>query len=181
MFIIYETIASNDPRRDSRIQDIGSFWHYTVARIDPSVANGVQVDWLKGDVTTEQIAMAHKLASSVDGEITVVNANISSYADISYPSSGGNQGYTKQTYFLTDVDKTYTKTFLQKVCKIHIKNHLVCDGTKNPVGTDVKLNEEIDNAYDVNQMHILMRNYFEMDCSAYTVNRPKDPKFVVKW
>lgn len=181
MYIIYETIASNDPRRDSRIQDVGSFWHYTVATIDPAVAGGVQIDWLKGEVTTEQIAMAHKLATAVDGEITVRNAKINSYADISYPSSGGDPSYTKETYFLTDIDETYTKTFMQKVCKIHIKNHLNCDGMKNPPGTDVKLNEEIDKAVNVNQMQIFMKDYFDVDCSAYTANRPRAPKFTVNW
>ena len=36
MYIIYESIASNDPRRDNRIQMVASEWHYTIGYIAPA-------------------------------------------------------------------------------------------------------------------------------------------------
>lgn len=181
MFIIYETIASNDPRYDPKIKNIGSFWNYTIARVDPADEATTRVDWLKGEIVSEQVALANKLASSVNGELTVVNANFTSYDELSFPSSGGDNNYVKQTYFLTDVDKTNAKNFLAVMLKNYVKHHLVCDGVKNPVDTAQRLYEEIDNTLSLNDMQILARNYFEAEFSAYVVNRPKTPKFPVNW
>ena len=177
MYIIYETIASNDPRRSPGIRDFGTFWHYTVAEVTP----GTHVDWLKGMEVSEAVAKVWILVTSVDGEITVLKSNVDSYADIILPSSGGNQGYYKETYFLTDTDKTLAKNFLGTVLKIEAKNKLSTDGMKNPADTLTRLNQVIDNAQTLNDMQMVMKNYFDVDCCGYTANQPKNPAFTVNW
>jgi hypothetical protein len=181
MFIVYETIASNDLRNDPKIKIIGSFWSFTIAKVDPADEATTRVDWLKGEILSEQVALANKLASSVNGELTVVNANFTSYEELVFPSSGGDQGYTKQTYFLTDVDKTNAKNFIAAILKNYIKNHLTCDGVVNPSDTGQRLIDEIENTLSLNDMQILAKNYFNVELSAYVVNRPKNPKFAVNW
>jgi hypothetical protein len=177
MYIIYETIASNDPRRSPGIRDFGSFWHYTVAEVAP----GTHVDWLKGQEVSEAVAKVWILVTSVDGEITVLKSKVDSYAEIILPSSGGNTGYYKETYFLTDTDKTLAKNFLGTVLKIEAKNKISTDGMKNPADTLARLNQVIDNTQTLNDMQMVMKNYFDVDCSAYTVGRPKNPEFTVNW
>ena len=44
-----------------------------------------------------------------------------------------------------------------------------------------KLDDEIENTLSLNDMQILARNYFNVELSAYVVNRPKNPKFAVNW
>jgi hypothetical protein len=177
MYIIYETIASNDPRRSPGVRDFGTFWHYTVAEVAP----GTHIDWLKGQEVSEQVAKCWILVTSVDGEITVLKSDVDSYAEIILPSSGGNVGYHKETYFLTDTDKTLAKNFLQAVLKLEAKNKLSVDGMKNPADTLTKLNQVIDNALTLNDIQIVMKDYFGVDCCAYTSGRTRSPAFQVNW
>jgi hypothetical protein len=177
MYIIYETIASNDPRRSPGIRDFGTFWHYTVAEVAP----GTYVDWLKGQEVSEAVAKVWILVTSVDGEITVLKSKVDSYAEIILPSSGGNTDYYKETYFLTDTDKTLAKNFLGTVLKIEAKNKISTDGMKNPADTLTRLNQVIDNTQTLNDMQMVMKNYFDVDCSAYTVGQSKMPAFSVNW
>lgn len=181
MYITYETIASNDPRNDSRIQYAGTFWHYTIARIDDSIADQVRYDWLKGVVLDENTAMAHKLATAIDGEITVVNSKFNSYADIAYPTSGGDLNYKKEIYFLTEQDDTRATRYMQAVLENYTDNHLVEDGILNPPGTKQKLIEEISAANTLNEIQMVMKSYFDVDVCLYTQGRPKINKFEVRW
>lgn len=177
MFIVYETIASNDPRRAETLRDIGKFWHYSVAE----VADGTYVEWLKGQELPESVAKTWILATSVNGEITVLKSNVGSHDEIILPSSGGNQGYYKETYFLTDTDKTLTKNFIQAVLKLEVKNKLIGDGVKNHPDTATRLNEVIDNAQTLNDIQMVMKSYFDVDVCAYTQGKPRNPLFTVNW
>lgn len=184
MYITYETIAGNDPRRDPKIVDVGTFWHYTVSKIAPEDEASVRIDWLKGEVLSEPAALAHKLVSSVDGELTVLTTKFSNYGEIINPSSGGdpnNPSYVKEIYFLNEQDETYAMTYLKAVLKNYAKNHLVCDGIKNHVDTLAKINQEVENAQSLNQLQLVMKDYFKVDASAYTQNRPSTAKFIVNW
>ena len=52
---------------------------------------------------------------------------------------------------------------------------------KNPADTLTRLNQVIDNTQTLNDMQMVMKNYFDVDCSAYTVGQPKNPAFTVNW
>ncbi len=175
MYIVYETIAHTDPRFDPKIQEMGKFWHYTVAYIAPEDESSVVTSWLKADQVSEAVAKANKFAYANNGELTVVNRKATNYEDIISPTSYGNNAYKKDIYFLTPQNKTDSVTFI----KIVMKQYAV---SKAPEEIATKLVEKIDalDPNDLDAAQYFMYCYFPWSIAA-TEGRPKPKEFDVPW
>ncbi len=175
MYIVYEAISNTDPRFDPKIQEIGKFWHYTVAYIAPADESSVITSWLKGEQVSEAVAKANKFAAANNGELTVVNNQATNYEDIVSPTSYGNNNYKKQIYFLTPQNKTDSVTFIKIVMKQYAN-------TKAPEDVAAKLVEKIE-ALDANNLdaaQYFMYCYFPWSIYA-TEGRPRPREFEVPW
>ena len=184
MYIVYETIASNDPRVDPRIKVIGKFWHYDIAYVAPEDEADTRVDWLKGAVVTEKVAFANKFAGAVDGEVTLLNKDFKSYDEIVFATNASQmdaENYVRQVYFLKDEDLKNARDFIAECLKLQVKNYITPDTMKNPPGTDTRLYEVIANATTLNQIQMVMKSYFACDVNLYTTTRPKNNTFDVNW
>ena len=184
MYIVYETIASNDPRIDPRIKNIGKFWHFDVAYIDPADEADTRIDWLKGAVIPEHIAFANKFASAVDGEVTLVTKNFTSYDEIVFATNASQmdaENYVREVYFLKPEELKNARDFIAECLKLQVKNYITPDTMKNPVGTDTRLYEVIANAQTLNQIQMVMKSYFDCDVNLYTATRPKQRDFDIVW
>jgi hypothetical protein len=175
MYIVYEAIAHTDPRFDPKIQEIGKFWHYTVAYIAPENQSSVITSWLKGEEVSEAVAKANKFAAANNGELTVVNKSATNYEDIVSPTSYGNNDYRKQIYFLTPQNKTDSVTFIKIVMKQYANS-------KAPEDVAAKLVEKIEalDANDLDAAQYFMYCYFPWSIYA-TEGRPRPREFEVPW
>lgn len=184
MFILYETIAGNDPRQDPRIKNIGKFWHYDIGLIAPEDEGTTPYEWLKGTVITERLAYANKFAAAVDGEVTLVSKNFKSYDEIVFATNASTMNaetYVREIYFLTDEDKQNARDFIAECLKLQVKNYITPDTMKNPAGTDTRLMAVINGATTLNQIQMAMKNYFACDVNLYTTTRAKTYEFEVNW
>jgi hypothetical protein len=175
MYIVYEAIGHSDPRFDPKINEIGKFWHYTVAYIAPEDEPSVITSWLKGEEVSESVAKANKFASASNGELTVVNKLATNYEDIISPTSYGNNNYKKDIYFLTPQNKTDSVAFL----KIVMKQYTI---SKAPAEVAAKLIEKIEalDANDLDAAQYFMYCYFPWSIYA-TEGRPRPREFEVPW
>lgn len=183
MYIVYESISNTDPRYDPKIQEIGKFWHYTVAYIAPEDQPNVIISWLKPEELTEEVAKANKFAAANNGELTVVNASATNYEDIVSPTSGGNNNYKKQIYFLTPQNKTAATAFMKKVLKMYTISHLT--GSRGQeINLELKTNllAKIDalDPNDLDAAQLFAYTYFPWSIAA-TEGRPKNREFEVPW
>jgi phosphatidylethanolamine-binding protein (PEBP) family uncharacterized protein len=175
MYIVYEAISNSDPRFDPKIQEIGKFWHYTVAYIAPADESSVVTSWLKGEQVSEVVAKANKFAAANNGELTVVNKLATNYEDIISPTSYGNNDYKKQIYFLTAENKTNSVTFIKIVMKQYATS-------KAPEDVAAKLVEKIEalDANDLDAAQYFMYCYFPWSIAA-TEGRARPREFEVPW
>lgn len=184
MYIIFETVASNDPRLDTKINVFGKFWHYSVGYIAEEHESSVVTDWLKGETVTKKVAQSDKFCTACGGELSVVRADFGTYDELTSPTSFGNNEYRKQTYFLNEDNINSTTEFLKVVMRLQIRNHLKesenPDNASNPVGTAHKLKIKVEQVTNVNEAQELMSNYFDLGF-AYTEGMPRTPEFPVIW
>ena len=175
MYIVYEAISNADPRYDPRIQEIGKFWHYTVAYIADGDVPNVITSWLKAEEISEAVAKSNKFAAANNGELTVVNRKATNYEDIISPTSGGNNNYKKDIYFLTPQNKTDSVAFIKIVMKMYANS-------KAPEDVAAKLVEKIE-ALDPNDLDTaqhIMYTYFPWSIAA-TEGLPRNREFDVPW
>jgi len=175
MYIVYEAISNSDPRFDPKIQEIGKFWHYTVAYIAPTDESSVVTSWLKGEEVSEAVAKANKFACASHGELTVVNKLATRYEDIISPTSYSDNNYKKDIYFLTPQNKTDSVTFIKIVMKQYANS-------KAPEDVAAKLIEKIEalDANDLDAAQYFMYCYFPWSIYA-TEGRPRSREFEVPW
>ena len=89
MYIMYESLISSDPRLDSRIKEIGKFWHVTISYIAPEDEADVIISWLNGEVVEESVAKADKFTSAYERELSVMTL-ASAPEDLIVATSGGD-------------------------------------------------------------------------------------------
>lgn len=174
MYITYETVASNDPRITTEIKYVGSFWHYTIAFIDPAVEDEVYTKWLKPVVVSEAVAKSFKFVGALEGEISLrvpVDLNGDGYIDEIEMASEQTE---KIAYFLTDDDKANTIALIRAVGKNYLENH-----SKNQ-DTIAALSAQLDACTTLEDIQMLMATYFDFDV-AYTAGKTKTRTLDVDW
>jgi hypothetical protein len=185
MYILFETIASDDPRLNAKINITANIWHYSIGYIAPEHVAGTYIDWLDYVELTEEEAKSDKWCSSVDGELTVLTKNFGTYKEIVSPSSGGNNEYVKQTYFLNDQDVASAVSLIKKLLKLHAKRHIKESSDENagsnPTGTFNRFVSKVNHLENVNGAQVFIAEYLKVDFSAYTVNYPRNPEFEIIW
>ena len=169
MYIIYESIASNDPRRDSRIQMIASEWHYTIGYIAPADEGAVNTEWLKATTITEGMANAHNFTNALDGEVPIMR-NVSNPRDIVQPTSFGDSNYEKINYTLTSTDELNTVGLLKAIMLNFAEHHFT-----EETGL-VQIKAQVPGLQTLKDTQMYMATYFEWEC-AYTANKDKTPQF----
>lgn len=174
MYIIFETVASNDPRITSQIKYVASLWHYMICRIDPQDEADTYTGWLKPEVVSEDIAKAYKFVGAVDGEISLrvaVDLNGDGVIDeIEHASAQGE----KIPYFLTAADDANGAALLKTMMKNFVKNHSDSDELTT------NLNAKIEACQNLEETHMLMATYFDFDVAS-TAGKPKVKEFDVPW
>lgn len=171
IYIIHETIASNDPRWMKGMERIGDFWNYTVT----TAPDGTYIDWLNGKVVSEKIAKSYKFVTAANGEIPVAKqTNI--YEQIVQDTGDTHTAEGPKFYYdLTAQDTNNGIEFLKSVMELHIKNHL--DPNNGYIPTLTKMANEITS---LDQGQRLMYDYF--DCNFPTTNlSARKPTFKVDW
>lgn len=178
MYIVFETLASNDPRLDPRMNIFGKYWHYSIAYIAPEHEADVYIKWMPHEVVTEKVAKSDKLAAAIDGEIALLVKNFGTYEEIVAPTSKGNNGYQKQLYYLTDEDDKNCTELLKAIAKLHILNKLAED---NEPGIKEKLLEKASKLRTLNEAQEFFYNYLEVCLTAYTAGMEKTAEFTPKF
>ena len=174
MYIVFEAIASDDPRLDARMKVFGKFWHYQIAYIAPEHEEDVYLKWLPHKVIDEKVAKSDKFCQAVDGEVSLLVKNFGTYEEIISPTSYGNNGYHKQNYFLTETDDRNCTALLQAIATLHVEKHLL---PSNPEEYRNKLMLKIRNLKTLNECHEFYYNYFDTQLSAYVVGMEKNAEF----
>ena len=172
MYIIYETLASNDPRVDKRIEIIGTEWHYTIGYIPPEHEGQVRVEWLNATVINEGMAHAHHFTNALDGEVPIMR-NVSNPKDIVQPTSFGDSNYEKIQYRLTSTDELNAVGLL-KAMMLNFAEHHLDENTGL-----VQIKAQVPGLQTLKDTQMYMATYFEWEC-AYTANKEKTPQFTTK-
>jgi hypothetical protein len=174
MYIIYESVASNDPRVVPEIEYVGSVWHYTIAYIAPANEEDVFTKWLKPSVVSQDVAKAYKLVGATNGEISLrVAIDLNGDGIIDEIEQASAQG-EKIPYFLTEADDQNTCELLKTV----MKNYIDKNSTDSAVTT--RLYEIIDSAENLDQTHMVMATYFDFDVAS-TAGKEKIKEVEVPW
>jgi hypothetical protein len=169
MYIIYETVASTDPRTDSRIQIISSEWHFTIGYIAPEHEGAVNTQWLNATTITEGMAHAHNFTNAIDGEVPIMR-NVSNPRDIVQPTSFGDSNYEKINYALTSTDELNTVGLLKAIMLNFAEHHFT-----EETGL-VQIKSQVPGLQTLKDTQMYFATYFEWEC-AYTANKDKTPQF----
>jgi hypothetical protein len=172
---MYESLISSDPRLDSRIKEIGKFWHITISYIAPEDEADVIISWLNGEVVEEAVAKADKFTSAYERELSVMSA-VANPAELVIATSGGNQFYKKEAYFLTDADAENAIKCMKAGMRIFTKNHCRDEDIKTQLLAKIDAIGE----YDLEAAQLFMATYFDYG-TAYTQGKQTFPEFAVNW
>ena len=175
MYIMYESLISSDPRLDSRIKEIGKFWHVTISYIAPEDEADVIISWLNGEVVEESVAKADKFTSAYERELSVMTL-ASAPEDLIVATSGGNQFYKKEAYFLTDADAENAIKCMKVGMRLFTKNHCKDEDIKTQLLAKIDTIGE----YDLEAAQLFMATYFDYG-TAYTQGKQTFPEFTVNW
>ena len=179
MYIMFETIAGNDPRRDPKLIHLNQFWHLTIGYIAPENEADVYTKWLNGEVISKDVAEAAVFCTAHHGEMSVLadeKGNIANNKII--PTSYGDPHYKKATYFLTDEDKKNAIECMKAAMRIFTNNH--CPDESQKTMMIEKINSIDSAAADLDGAQMFMATYFEFD-TAYTNGKPRSPEFKIDW
>jgi hypothetical protein len=178
MYIVFETLASNDPRLDPKMNIFGKYWHYSIAFIAPEHEESVYLKWMPHEVISEKVAKSDKLASSIDGEIALLVKNFGTYEEIIAPTSGGDNNYRKQLYYLTPEDDKNCTDLLKAIAKIHILTKLSADNEPN---VKERLLTMVSQLTNLNDAQVFFHNYFGVQLTAYTHKLENTAEFTAKF
>lgn len=173
MFILFETVPSNDPRLDPRIVIKNAAWHYSIAQIEESVKDEVILSWLDYAELSPEESECYRFFNVLDGEVPVM-VNKSNPKDLIEPTSYGDNDYEKVLYKLTQTDKDNTVSLMKKVMTLHARNHSSDETTKN------RLLQGISALRTVEETQMFFATYFEWEC-AYTATKDKVQDFETRW
>ena len=173
MYILFETVASDDPRLDPKIQIKAYAWHYSIAFINDSDASKLYLDWLGYDEITQDESYCNKFLNTLDGEISVM-VNKSNPADLVEPTSYGDNDYEKQIYVLTQTDRNNTVSLMKKIMKLHAQKHCSDEQTKSRLLTGINQLSSLE------ETQMFFATYFEWEC-AYTATKDKMQEFATTW
>lgn len=177
MYIIFETLASTDPRLDAKMQTFSKFWHHTIAYISPEDEGSVILSWLKHEVISEDVAKSAIFATAYNGEIAVLANEDGTIANnMLTPTSGGDGFYKKAPYFLTETDKRNAILCMQSTMRLFTEQHSQ-DTEKN--ANLINLINQLD-PVDLDDAQMFMASYFDFD-TAYTNGKTKSPEFEMNW
>lgn len=153
MYIIFETLASNDPRLDPKMQNFSKFWHHSIFYIAPEDEASVIISWLKHEVISEATAKSAIFTTAYHGEIAVLANEDGSIANnMLTPTSGGDSFYKKAPYFLTDEDKANAILCMQASMRLFTEQHST-DSVKNAQLIE-KINQLDPTDLDLSLIHI---------------------------
>lgn len=169
MFIIHETLSSEDPRLHSEIVTIGDYWHFTISYIPPN--KGIFVDWLPHEKLSEEVARSFPLTNAYKG---VVSLSRPFTKKSELVTASGDVEWKKYIYKLTSKDKQDVVLLIKAAMRLFAKTHLTDEKTLK------KLLKEIAVLNTMEDCDIAFYNYFNMS-SATTHGLEKNPKFLVRW
>lgn len=170
MYITYETISGNDPRLDSRMEYIGSFWHYTISYISPEHETDVYVKWLNGVEISENVAKSYKFMNALNGELSL-RVSASSVNDIVHASGDTPE---KILYHMNEQELSDTVELYKAIMLNYMDNH--CQGGEVKEALRAKINE----TKTLPDIQMLMATYYDFDV-AYTQGKKKKKELIVVW
>lgn len=173
MYILFETVASNDPRLTPNIQHKANAWLYSIAFVNPDSIQNNPISWLNPVELTEEESHCHRFLNVIDGEIPVM-VNKKNPADLVTPTSYGDNDYEKQIYKLTASDLRNTVSLMKKIMKLHTEHHQTDATAKS------RLLAGISTLTEIKETQMFMATYFEWEC-AYTATQDKVLEFPVSW
>jgi hypothetical protein len=96
--------------------------------------------------------------------------------EIVIATSGGNQFYKKEAYFLTDADAENAIKCMKVGMRIFTKNHCRDEAIKTQLLAKIDAIGE----YDLEAAQLFMATYFDYG-TAYTQGKQTFPEFAVNW
>lgn len=171
MFIVFEAIPTNDPLWISELKRYNNFWCYVVAEISEDKTNLLNLEGLKADIISEELARSSMLAGQHNGKVTVKPNTPQS--EILLDNESGHPNDSKVYYHLTAEDQKNTVDFIKIVLKNYSKYHT------NSLEDKQKFDSEVDLCETVDQCNWIMYNY--LDVTHYNTMGTKTNKFSVNW
>ena len=169
MYIINETLASDDPRVHPEIVKIGDYWHFTISYIPPN--KGIFIDWLPHEKLSEDVAYSYPLTNAYKGVVSLTKP-YTTKKDI--VTASGDVEWKKHIYKLTAKDNEDVVALIKSAMRLYAKAHIISQKTLK------KLIKEINNANTMEKCDLVFYNYFNIS-NATTHGLEKQPDFEVKW
>ncbi len=175
MFIVFESIASNDPRWCEELSRFANFWIYTVARVNDDFTDNYDINSINAEIIDEKLARAALFAAAANGMISL-RQNTETHGNLLDPCcedtpctfSGGDK---KIDYFLTDEDKKNAVNFIKVVLKNYAIHHILSKQERFNFVT------EVDYCNSIEECNWVMYNY--LDVTNYNTIGTKNPKYSI--
>lgn len=169
MYIIHETLSSDDPRVHPEIVTIGDYWHFTISYVPPN--KGIFLDWLPHEKLSEEVARSFPLTNAYKGVVSLSKPYTNKSEIV---TASGDVEWKKHIYKLTAKDKQDVVLLIKAAMRLFSKTHLTNEKTLT------KLLKEISSLNTMEDCDLAFYNYFGMS-SATTHGLERDPKFPIKW
>lgn len=170
MYIVFESIAGDDPVWSAGLERFNNFWIYTVAKFDDAF-NNINLEYLKADIISEEVAKASMLANAQNNKVQI-KANTPQY-DLILDNESGKVHQPKVFYELTIADAQNAIVFIKTVLKNYARNHL------DSLSDQDFFNNEVDACNTIDECNWLMYHYLEI--SNYNTYGDKTPKKQLIW
>lgn len=169
MYIIHETLPSNDPRIHPDTVIVGHYWHFTIRYIPPN--KGIFIDWLPHEKISEEVAYSSKLAGAYKGVVSLVKP-ATNVKDI--VGASGDVEWKKYIYTLTKKDKENVVGLMKTTMRLYAQKYLSDQKTLK------RLLKEVNTADTIEKCQHIMYHYYNI-ASALTNGLEKAPEFNVEW
>lgn len=173
MYIILESLASDDPRMVPEIEILEPYkwWIYNVAYIKPENISKVNLSEINHVVVDESTAKASRFGHADRNLKISIAENSTIYDELSICNSLEAHDYKpKYKYTLTSEDQTrlikFWKSLAKLALEIHYKNNLSPELRDFNRKYKLQILNEIESTNDINNFRLLWHTRFGLECNS---------------
>lgn len=171
MYIVFEAIASNDPRMHPEMVRLIDFLNYTIYDIPENIVSELDIEGLNAELLSENVGRASLFFGAVEGKVQV-KAN-TTQSNILLDNESGKPQEKKVYYAISEQEEADCVTFIKTVLKNMAEKYIQSSKQRKMYIA------ELENCTTIDECNWFMWHYNGI--THYNTYGDRAPKFEIEW